>query len=121
MTLKKTALFGAGAALLGAVFVLTPSASADPVPVVSSPHIERFTGDVLDEFDTYSSFHCADGDVLLSAVAYRQLGSGPATPLAVLDFTANTYPEGAVVWMKNDSGHDEVYRVTLICGQSVEN
>lgn len=121
MNLKKLLLAAGGVALLGAVFVATPTASADSVSVVSAPHIERFTGDVLDGTDTYSSFHCEDSDVLFSAVAYRQTGSGPVTPLAVLDYTANTYPEGAVVWMKNDSGQDEGYRVTLICGQSVEN
>lgn len=125
---RNKAALSVGIVAAAALYFLANSgagAGADEPPVVSSTQKEAFSGELPDSTYTYASFHCGDveggGNMLLSANAYRQIGSGPVTPLAVVDYTATTFPEGAVVVLDNDSGHDEMYRVTLICGTAIEN
>lgn len=117
--MKKTSIAAAAgiAALLvwsSGIFVQEAAASGEGA--VTDPHIVHISDVIADETDTYQSFHCPSGEALISYAAYRQIGSGPATPLLGLDFTAETYPEGVVILMQNNSGHEEGYRVSLICG-----
>jgi hypothetical protein len=107
-------------AILGLVVLVLTTAlfttrASATYPVLASPHKVTFSDELPDDTETYQSFHCDAGEALLSAVAFRQIGSSYAVPLGLLDYTASTYPEGVVVAMLNHTGHLEYYRVTLIC------
>lgn len=103
-------------AVLGALISPSATANADTGPVVQSTHLEAFSDSLPDGTDTFQHFNCENGNAVLSGVAYMQVGSSVPVSLDVLDYEADAYPDGIVVHLLNNSGVDQYYRVTLICG-----
>jgi hypothetical protein len=108
--------FLAVAVVSGAVLLSTQHQASATDPVVQSTHLESFSDALPNGTDMFQHFNCQSGNAVLSGVAYMQIGSSIPVSLDVLDYEADTYPDGIVVHLFNDSGIDQYYRVTMICG-----
>jgi len=113
-----------GAILIAPVLMPDSKASATTGDIVpANIYRQVYTGSLPNGTDTYASFKCpmTDGvdsrrDILVDAVASRQVGSGPAVALEILDYVADTYQDGVIVALRNSTGTNSYYRVSLLCG-----
>lgn len=107
------------AAAIGVVAGSIGAHAATGDVVIGNTKLEVSTGLIPNGTDTYQAFNCAPGEMLVSATASRQVGSEDAVALDIVDHEADAYPDGVVVAIRNATGEDQYYRVSLICGSEI--